>query len=46
MGRVINAFGKPIDGKGLLAKGRVAYPLKNSPRIDILSAARNRRENG
>ena len=33
MGRVINAFGKPIDGKGLLAKGRVAYPLKNSPPI-------------
>jgi flagellum-specific ATP synthase len=33
MGRVINAFGKPIDGKGSLAKGRVAYPLKNSPPI-------------
>ncbi|MCE3233143.1 MAG: fliI [Rickettsiaceae bacterium] len=30
-GRVINAMGEPIDGKGALPKGNKAYPYRNSP---------------
>jgi len=31
LGRVVNAMGEPIDGKGPLAPGSVAYPLRNRP---------------
>jgi flagellum-specific ATP synthase len=31
LGRVVNAMGEPIDGKGPLPQGRVAYPLRNQP---------------
>jgi flagellum-specific ATP synthase len=31
LGRVVNAMGEPIDGKGPIAGGNVAYPLRNSP---------------
>lgn len=31
LGRVINAMGEPIDGKGPLPDGDVIYPLKNNP---------------
>lgn len=31
LGRVVNAFGEPIDGKGPLPQGDQAYPLKGSP---------------
>ncbi|MEO6012574.1 MAG: flagellar protein export ATPase FliI [Devosia sp.] len=31
LGRVINADGEPIDGKGPLQRGAEAYPLKQSP---------------
>jgi flagellum-specific ATP synthase len=31
LGRVINADGQPIDGKGPVARGPIAYPLKASP---------------
>jgi flagellum-specific ATP synthase len=31
LGRVVNALGEPIDGKGPLPQGRVAYPLRNQP---------------
>lgn len=31
LGRVINAMGEPIDGKGPLPEGDVVYPLKNNP---------------
>ena len=30
-GRIIDAFGEPIDGKGPLPRGPVAYPLRASP---------------
>lgn len=31
LGRVINAFGEPVDGKGALIKGDKPYLIKNSP---------------
>ena len=31
LGRVINAFGEPVDGKGPLSKGRIGYPIHNNP---------------
>jgi len=31
LGRVISAFGEPVDGKGPLPVGPVAYPLHNQP---------------
>lgn len=31
LGRVINANGDPIDGKGPIARGAAAYPLRQSP---------------
>jgi flagellum-specific ATP synthase len=31
LGRVINAFGKPIDDMGPIKKGSIPYPLKNPP---------------
>ncbi len=31
LGRVINAFGEPIDGKGPLIDGDLGIPLKNTP---------------
>ena len=31
MGRVLNAFGEPIDGKGPLPGGELACPLRRSP---------------
>ena len=31
LGRVLNAFGEPIDGKGPLVKGSEAYPIQNNP---------------
>jgi len=30
-GRIVNAFGKPIDGKGPLPQGPAAYPLRAPP---------------
>jgi flagellum-specific ATP synthase len=31
LGRIVNALGEPIDGKGPLRQGRIAYKLRNSP---------------
>ncbi len=31
LGRIVNAFGEPIDGKGPLSQGPVAYPLRAAP---------------
>ncbi len=31
LGRVIDAFGQPIDGKGALPQGMAAYPLRAAP---------------
>jgi flagellum-specific ATP synthase len=31
LGRVLNAFGEPIDGKGPLVTGPTAYPFRNQP---------------
>ncbi len=31
LGRVLDAFGKPLDGKGPLVEGDIAVPLRNSP---------------
>lgn len=31
LGRVVNALGEPIDNKGSLPKGDIAYPLRQNP---------------
>ena len=31
LGRVVNALGEPVDGKGPLGRGAVAYKLRNPP---------------
>lgn len=31
LGRIVNAMGEPIDGKGPLPQGELAYPLRASP---------------
>lgn len=31
LGRVINAFGEPVDGKGPLPTGELSYPVQNEP---------------
>ena len=31
LGRVVNAFGEPLDGKGALPPGPAAYPLRSRP---------------
>jgi flagellum-specific ATP synthase len=31
LGRIVNAFGEPIDGKGPLPQGPAAYPLRSPP---------------
>ncbi len=31
LGRVINALGEPVDGKGALPRGSLAFPLRSSP---------------
>ena len=30
-GRIVDAFGQPIDGKGPLPRGPVAYPMRSPP---------------
>ncbi len=42
LGRVINALGEPIDGKGPLPEGAIAQPLRNRPP----PASRRRRVGG
>ncbi len=49
LGRVIDADGEPIDGKGPLPRGDVAYPLKQVPllcRIDTLDELEYYRNGG
>ena len=31
LGRIVDAFGQPIDGKGPLPQGQAAYPLRSPP---------------
>jgi flagellum-specific ATP synthase len=31
LGRVLDAFGRPVDGKGILPQGPKAYPLRTQP---------------
>src|SRR6478609_2364934 len=31
LGRVVDAFGQPVDGKGALPQGTTAYPIKAEP---------------
>ena len=31
LGRVVNAFGEPVDGKGPLSEGNRPYPIRNMP---------------
>jgi flagellum-specific ATP synthase len=31
LGRVVNAFGEPVDGKGPLTTGQDPYPVRNKP---------------
>jgi flagellum-specific ATP synthase len=31
LGRVIDSMGQPVDGKGPLPQGQVAYPIRNTP---------------
>jgi flagellum-specific ATP synthase len=31
LGRVVNAFGEPVDGKGPIPRGSVACPIRNTP---------------
>ncbi|HEY2836684.1 MAG TPA: flagellar protein export ATPase FliI [Rhizomicrobium sp.] len=31
LGRVLNGFGEPMDGRGPLPQGKIAYPLRASP---------------
>jgi flagellum-specific ATP synthase len=31
LGRVVNSLGQPVDGKGPLPQGQVAYPIRNTP---------------
>ncbi len=31
LGRVVNAFGEPVDGKGPIGSGNIAFPIHSSP---------------
>lgn len=31
LGRILNAFGEPVDGLGHLPRGDVSYPIRNTP---------------